>query len=130
VLAGKAAGVGFVLTGTDIAAIDLDKCRDPETLAIAPWARKILDMAPGAYSEVTASGTGLRIIGVAAGPEVHRAISRVAAVSKSSAAPEINPARARHRTAGTILIFPFSMIAVASCRIFRSMFSRRLGKSG
>ena len=31
---------------------------------------------------------------------------------------------------GMIRIFLFGMIAVASCRIFRSMFSRRLGKSG
>jgi hypothetical protein len=31
VLAGKANGTGFVLTGTDVAAIDLDKCRNPVT---------------------------------------------------------------------------------------------------
>ena len=29
-------GIGFVLTDTEIAAIDLDHCRDPETGAIAP----------------------------------------------------------------------------------------------
>ena len=29
-------GIGFVLTGTEIAAIDLDHCRDPETGAIDP----------------------------------------------------------------------------------------------
>ena len=75
VRAGKADGVGFVLTGTDIAAIDLDKCRDSETAALAPWARKILDMARNAYCEVTVSGTGLRIIGIATGPEVHRAFN-------------------------------------------------------
>jgi putative DNA primase/helicase len=75
VLAGKAAGVGFVLTDTDVGAIDLDKCRDPETLAIAPWARKILDIAPHAYSEATVSGTGLHILGIATGPEVHRAFN-------------------------------------------------------
>src|SRR5262245_37351896 len=31
VLAGRAHNIGFVLTETDYAAIDLDKCRDPET---------------------------------------------------------------------------------------------------
>jgi primase-polymerase (primpol)-like protein len=31
-------GIGFVLTGTEIAAIDLDHCRDPETGAIDAWA--------------------------------------------------------------------------------------------
>jgi len=31
VTASKAHGIGFVLTGTDIAAIDIDKCRNPAT---------------------------------------------------------------------------------------------------
>src|SRR5271169_4050713 len=75
VLAGKANGVGFVLTNTEIGAIDLDKCRDPETGAIAAWAQEIVDAAPGAYAEVTVSGTGLRIIGIATGPETHRRFS-------------------------------------------------------
>jgi hypothetical protein len=72
VTAGKAHGIGFCLTGTNIAAVDIDKCRDPETGAIDAWAREILDAAPGAYVEVTVSGTGLRIIGTADGPETHR----------------------------------------------------------
>jgi Protein of unknown function (DUF3987) len=75
VLAGKAHGVGFVLTGTDVAAIDLDKCREPETGDVDAWAQKLLDAAPGAYHEVTVSGAGLRIIGTAAGPETHRRFS-------------------------------------------------------
>ena len=72
VLAGKANGIGFALTGTDIGAVDLDHCRDPETGTIAAWAQEILDAAPTAYHEVTVSGTGLRIIGTAKGNAQHK----------------------------------------------------------
>jgi hypothetical protein len=67
VLAGKADGVGFVLTNSDIGAID------PATGAIEVWAQRVLDAAPDAYQEITVSGTGLRIIGIADGSGVHRA---------------------------------------------------------
>ena len=67
VLAGKANGVGFALTGTEIGAVDLDHCRDPETGAVDAWAQEILDAAPTAYHEVTVSGAGLRIIGTVKG---------------------------------------------------------------
>jgi hypothetical protein len=72
VTAGKAHGIGFCLMGTDIAAIDIDKCRDPETGAIDDWAQRWLECAPDTYVETTVSGTGLRIIGTASGPETHR----------------------------------------------------------
>src|SRR5262249_33292122 len=72
VLAGKAHGIGFALAGTNIGAIDLDDCRDPDTGAIDPWALEILNAAPNAYREVTVSGTGLRIIGIATGTEQHK----------------------------------------------------------
>jgi Protein of unknown function (DUF3987) len=75
VLAGSAHGIGFVLTGTNIGAIDLDRCRNLETGKIDAWAQKILDQAPGAYVEVTVSGAGLRIIGIACGAAVHRKFS-------------------------------------------------------
>jgi hypothetical protein len=80
--AGRAHGIGFALDGGDYAVIDLDKCRNPETGKIDAWAQDILDRAPGAYIEVTVSGTGLRVIGVAAGAEAHRkfAVSGNAAV--------------------------------------------------
>ena len=73
--AGKASGIGFVLTNTKIAAVDLDKCRDPETGYVDAWAQAILDAAPNTYQEVTVSGSGLRIIGTATGPEAHRRFS-------------------------------------------------------
>jgi hypothetical protein len=75
VLGGKANGTGFVLTGTDVAAVDLDKCRNPVTGQIADWAAAIINAVPDAYVEITVSGTGLRIIGIAAEPEVHRAFN-------------------------------------------------------
>jgi hypothetical protein len=72
VLAGKANGIGFVLTDTRYAAVDLDKCCDPETGTIDAWAQSIVGRAPNAYVEITVSGTGLRVIGVAIGPQTHR----------------------------------------------------------
>jgi len=56
------AGVGFVLTeDDDYTGIDLDKCRDPATGQIEPWAQAILDLAE-TYAEVSPSGTGIRMI--------------------------------------------------------------------
>ena len=72
VLSGKMSGIGFCLKDSDIGAIDLDKCRNAETKQIDDWAQAIIDGAKDAYVEVTPSGTGLRIIGLASGPEVHR----------------------------------------------------------
>jgi len=72
VLAGHAHGIGFVLTGTNIGAVDLDGCRDPLTGQIAGWAQGILDLASTSYREVTVSGEGLRIIGTTEGAPVHR----------------------------------------------------------
>jgi hypothetical protein len=72
VLAGKASGVGFALTNTEIGAIDLDHCRDLETGKIDAWAHEILNTAPTAYHEVTVSGSGLRIIGIAKGAAQHK----------------------------------------------------------
>jgi hypothetical protein len=72
VSAGEAHGIGFALPGSDISAIDLDKCRDPETGKLDAWAQAIIDGAPGAYVETTVSGTGVRIIGTGEGAPVHR----------------------------------------------------------
>src|SRR5262249_60380984 len=41
VTAGKADGIGYVLTGSDIAAIDIDKCRNPATGATDDWAQAL-----------------------------------------------------------------------------------------
>src|SRR5262249_35684456 len=59
---GGDAGLGFVFSPSDpYAGIDLDKCRDATTGAIAPWAHGIVD-ALDSCSEVTPSGTGLHIL--------------------------------------------------------------------
>jgi hypothetical protein len=71
VKSGHADGIGFVLTDTDIAAIDLDHCRDSATGQIDPWAQAIIDQADGAYVEITVSGTGLRVVGTGAGEKAH-----------------------------------------------------------
>jgi putative DNA primase/helicase len=64
VLAEGAAGVGWRMEGDlGLVALDLDHCRDPRTGKIDAWALAILTAAPGAYREVTPSGTGLRVIG-------------------------------------------------------------------
>ncbi|HVI27287.1 AAA family ATPase [Hansschlegelia sp.] len=68
---GRADGIGYQLADDDIAALDLDDCRDPETGELAPWAESLIKDAQS-YVEVTISGTGLRIIGLADGPEIHR----------------------------------------------------------
>jgi primase-polymerase (primpol)-like protein len=72
VAAGKADGIGFMLLKSEIAAGDLDHCRDPETGMVDAWAETLHAEANGAYREITVSGCGLRIIGIANGDEVHR----------------------------------------------------------
>jgi hypothetical protein len=58
---GGFAGLGFVVTEEDgFVGVDLDHCRDPHTGAIEPWAQEIVDTIQS-YTEVTPSGTGLRI---------------------------------------------------------------------
>jgi Family of unknown function (DUF5906) len=66
----QADGIGFVITNSEIAAFDIDDCRDPTTGAIDPWAMALVARS-GSYAEVTVSGTGIRIIGTAAGDKVY-----------------------------------------------------------
>lgn len=64
-------GIGFVLKGSGIGALDLDDCFDVETGHMDEWARDLVDKAAGTYVEVTPSGRGLRIIGCVTGAPVH-----------------------------------------------------------
>lgn len=58
----QAAGVSFVPTENDqFSLVDLDDCRNPETEEIATWAREWIDRF-GSYTEVSPSGTGLRVV--------------------------------------------------------------------
>lgn len=61
-------GLGFVLSRADLAqevysivGVDLDSCRDPVTGVLADWAQAIVS-ALDSYSEVSPSGTGVRIL--------------------------------------------------------------------
>jgi putative DNA primase/helicase len=72
VAAGDADGIGYALLGSDLGAIDLDKCRNPMTGEVAQWAEELHVEADGAYHEVTVSGRGTRILGTANGPSRQR----------------------------------------------------------
>jgi putative DNA primase/helicase len=65
-------GIGIMVRDLDLASFDLDKCRNPETGEIEPWAQDLIARLPGAYTEVTVSGTGLRMIATGTGDPVQR----------------------------------------------------------
>lgn len=55
-------GIGFVFTKNDpYCGIDLDKCRDPDTGIIEPWAQAIIEKL-NSYTEISPSGQGVHII--------------------------------------------------------------------
>ena len=55
-------GIGFVFSPDDpYAGVDLDKCRDPESGEVADWAREIVALLDS-YTEISPSGTGLKVI--------------------------------------------------------------------
>jgi putative DNA primase/helicase len=54
-------GVGFVFSETDpYCGVDLDKCRNPETREIDPWANDIITWL-NSYTEISPSGRGVHI---------------------------------------------------------------------
>jgi putative DNA primase/helicase len=54
-------GIGYALMSADnITGVDLDNCREPRTGEIAEWAQEIISQLDS-YTEVTVSGTGLRV---------------------------------------------------------------------
>jgi hypothetical protein len=65
VAAGQADGIGVMLLPGELAAADLDQCRDPITGKLTGWAVRLCVEAAqlGLYCEVTVSGCGLRFIG-------------------------------------------------------------------
>src|SRR5262245_58837913 len=55
-------GVGLMLTDhPNLAACDLDHCRDAATGEIEPWAQKLVEQAQS-YAEITPSAAGLRVV--------------------------------------------------------------------
>ena len=78
VQAGKADGLTYILTEDDpFGAVDIDYCRDLVTCSIDIWAQNFLDVGRHTYSEVTPSGTGCRIWGLADGEPLHKRYSLV-----------------------------------------------------
>lgn len=68
-------GLTFILTAPDqLAAIDLDHCRDRHSNSLDDWAQALLDQAGHVYAEVTPSGTGIRFWGTATGEPLGRNI--------------------------------------------------------
>ena len=63
--AGKAGdGIGFVLNGDGIACIDIDHCVRPDG-SLEPWAARFLRRVPQTWIEISPSGTGLHVWGIA-----------------------------------------------------------------
>src|SRR4051794_7753634 len=54
-----ASGVGIAL-GDGLAGVDLDKCRDPKTGELEPWAANVVKIFDS-YTEISPSGTGVKI---------------------------------------------------------------------
>jgi AAA domain-containing protein len=70
--AGHADGISYVLTEDDpFGAIDLDYCRN-KLCSIDVWAQNFMQAAVDTYQEVTPSGEGIRIWGLADGDLLHR----------------------------------------------------------
>ena len=59
-------GVGLVVAGTDLVGVDFDHCIDDKGI-IAPWALAYMHSL-NSYTEVSPSGTGLRIFGFGSKP--------------------------------------------------------------
>jgi hypothetical protein len=75
--AGHAEGIGYMLLGSDVAAIDIDHCADPQSSASDLWAQALIKeaQAVNAYVEITVSGSGARILTKGQGPSIHRRFS-------------------------------------------------------
>jgi hypothetical protein len=73
--AGEYEGIGCVI-GPPFAAIDLDKCRDPQTGKTEEWAQRII-MQLDSYTEVSPSGRGYHIWVKAKLPPTGRRAGRV-----------------------------------------------------
>src|SRR5215207_8790613 len=55
------AGVGRVIqTEEDLVGVDLDKCLDPESGELTPWATQVIERLDS-YDEVSPSGTGVKV---------------------------------------------------------------------
>ncbi len=80
---GRVENIGFVLGEADggihFAGIDLDDCRDPETGELSELAKEII-AAMDTYTEVSPSGTGIKIFFIGKLPEGHKTKNRAGTV--------------------------------------------------
>jgi len=82
-------GLGFVLSADDdLAGIDFDHCRDPETGKIAPWAQEEIDRLDS-YTEISPSGNGLHVLVHAVLPGTGHKVGLVGTQYADGAAIEI-----------------------------------------
>ncbi len=73
VQAGHGDGISYILTENDpFAAIDIDNCRHLTTHSIDLWAQLFMQFAVTSYQEVTPSGEGVRIWGLANGAALNK----------------------------------------------------------
>ena len=69
----QADGLSYILTKDDpFGAVDLDHCRCTVTNSIDVWAQNYLQAAVNTYQEITPSGEGVRIWGIANGDPLNR----------------------------------------------------------
>ena len=58
-LGGRFDGIAFALMGSNIAAFDVDHCRDAASGALHAWAQQLVARC-GSYVEITPSSEGIR----------------------------------------------------------------------
>ncbi len=62
-------GIGYALAPDDLLfGVDIDHCYDPATKTVAPWAQGLLELV-ASYTEISPSGTGLRVFAQGALPD-------------------------------------------------------------
>lgn len=82
-------GLGFVFVANgNLVGIDLDGCRDPQTGAIADWAREVV-LKCDTYTEVSPSQTGVKMFGYRTSPWAGRNKIAVDAPKTTSKTPGI-----------------------------------------
>jgi primase-polymerase (primpol)-like protein len=64
-------GIAFALLGSNIAAFDVDHCRDAASGALHEWAQRLVERC-GSYVEITPSREGIRILGTGSDRKIHR----------------------------------------------------------
>jgi Protein of unknown function (DUF3631) len=64
-------GIAFALLGSNVAAFDVDHCRDAGSGTLHEWAQRLVERC-GSYAEITPSREGIRILGTGSDRKTHR----------------------------------------------------------